>query len=62
MAKPRSIYRCTECGHEHPKWVGRCEACGAWNAVAEEPAAPRGRAASLRGRKAVRGGTSATTP
>ena len=63
MPKPRSIYRCTECGHEHPKWVGRCEACAAWNAVAEEPAAPRGRAAaSLRGRKSVRGGTSATTP
>lgn len=37
MAKARSAYRCTECGHDHPKWVGRCEACGAWNSVAEEP-------------------------
>ena len=37
MARARSVYRCTECGHEHPKWVGRCEACGEWNAVAEEP-------------------------
>ena len=37
MAKPKSVYRCTECGHEHPKWVGRCEGCGAWNSVAEEP-------------------------
>ncbi len=37
MARPRSVYRCAECGHEHPKWVGRCEACSAWNAVAEEP-------------------------
>ena len=37
MPKPKSVYRCTECGHEHPKWVGRCEACQAWNAVAEEP-------------------------
>jgi DNA repair protein RadA/Sms len=26
-----------ECGHDHPKWVGKCEACGAWNSVAEEP-------------------------
>ena len=25
----RSVYRCAECGHEHPKWAGRCEACGA---------------------------------
>jgi DNA repair protein RadA/Sms len=37
MARGRSVYRCTECGHEHAKWVGRCEGCGAWNAVAEEP-------------------------
>jgi DNA repair protein RadA/Sms len=39
--KSRSVYRCTECGHEHPKWVGRCEACGEWNVIAEEPAVPR---------------------
>jgi DNA repair protein RadA/Sms len=35
--KARSVYSCTECGHAHAKWVGRCEGCGAWNAVAEEP-------------------------
>ena len=39
MARARSVYRCAECGHEHPKWAGRCEACGAWNTVAEEPTA-----------------------
>jgi DNA repair protein RadA/Sms len=39
MAKARSVYRCAECGHDHPKWVGKCEACGAWNTVAEEPIA-----------------------
>src|SRR3954464_8281893 len=43
MSKPKSVYRCTECGHEHPKWVGRCEACGEWNSVAEEPAIERSR-------------------
>ena len=37
MPRAHSVYRCAECGHDHPKWVGRCEACGAWNAVAEEP-------------------------
>ena len=44
MARTKSLYRCGECGHEHPKWTGRCEACGAWNSVAEEPvvAARRG--------------------
>ncbi|MGE0554807.1 MAG: DNA repair protein RadA, partial [Gemmatimonadales bacterium] len=42
MAKARSVFRCSECGHDHPKWNGRCEACGAWNTVAEERvAAPR---------------------
>ena len=45
MSRPRSVYRCAECGHEHPKWVGRCEGCGAWNAVAEEPAAAPARTA-----------------
>lgn len=39
----RTTYRCGDCGHDHPKWVGRCEGCGAWNSVAEEgvAAAPR---------------------
>src|SRR6266545_505924 len=37
MPRARSVYRCAECGHEHPKWVGRCEECGEWNTVAEEP-------------------------
>jgi len=51
MPKPRSVYRCTDCGHEHPKWAGRCEACGAWNSVAEEPVLVRapGRGAIKRG-------------
>jgi DNA repair protein RadA/Sms len=41
MARARSVYRCTECGHEHAKWVGRCEGCGSWNSVAEEPTVGR---------------------
>jgi DNA repair protein RadA/Sms len=36
MAKPRSQYVCQECGAVAPKWAGRCEACGAWNAMVEE--------------------------
>ncbi len=52
MPKLKSTYRCTECGHEHAKWAGRCEACGEWNTIAEEPAIQRGRgAAGQRGRK-----------
>lgn len=44
MARSSPQYTCTECGAAHRKWAGRCEACGAWNALVEEVAAvsPRG--------------------
>ena len=48
MARARSVYRCTECGHDHPKWAGRCEGCGEWNTVAEEPVAVGGGPAASR--------------
>ncbi len=35
-AKIRTAYRCTECGAEHAKWAGRCDACGEWNTLTEE--------------------------
>ncbi|HET9134767.1 MAG TPA: DNA repair protein RadA [Gemmatimonadales bacterium] len=40
MARARSVWRCGECGHAHAKWAGRCEGCGAWNTIAEEPVTP----------------------
>src|SRR5829696_7727889 len=36
MAKTKVIHVCTECGTPHPKWVGQCAGCGAWNALLEE--------------------------
>ena len=33
--KRRSAYVCTECGADHAKWQGQCEACGAWNSLSE---------------------------
>ncbi|MCG8590159.1 MAG: DNA repair protein RadA [Proteobacteria bacterium] len=39
MARPRSIYACSHCGAQHPRWLGRCTECGQWNTVAEEAAA-----------------------
>lgn len=36
MAKPRSIYACTQCGAQAPRWLGRCAECGAWNSLVEE--------------------------
>ncbi|MBA2532675.1 MAG: DNA repair protein RadA [Nocardioidaceae bacterium] len=35
MTKVRMTYRCTECGWETPKWVGRCGDCHAWGVVDE---------------------------
>ena len=35
--KNKSIFFCTECGNESPKWSGRCSACGAWNTLEEAP-------------------------
>ena len=36
--KAKTIFYCTECGNETPKWQGRCPACGAWNTIVERPA------------------------
>ena len=38
MAKNKTVYYCTQCGNETPKWQGRCLACGAWNTIVEQPA------------------------
>ncbi len=35
--KAKTLFYCTECGNESPKWQGRCSACGAWNTVVEQP-------------------------
>ena len=35
MAKTKTIFYCTECGSEYPKWQGKCPACGAWNTMQE---------------------------
>lgn len=42
---PRANYRCTECGWETSKWVGRCGECQAWASVSET-AAPQVRTAA----------------
>jgi DNA repair protein RadA/Sms len=39
MAKLRSVFFCSACGHESLRWLGRCPACDAWNTFAEAPAA-----------------------
>ena len=36
MAKAKSVFVCSECGYEAPKWMGRCPSCGSWNSFYEE--------------------------
>ena len=42
MAKPKSIYSCTECGATAPKWQGQCPGCSAWNTLVESIAEAAG--------------------
>ena len=35
--KAKTLFYCTECGNESPKWAGRCSVCGAWNSIVEQP-------------------------
>ncbi|MBQ9941171.1 MAG: DNA repair protein RadA [Clostridia bacterium] len=32
----KTIFVCSECGNEHSKWYGKCQACGAWSSLIEE--------------------------
>jgi len=43
MAKAKTVFFCTNCGNETPKWMGRCPGCGAFNTMeehVEKPAIP----------------------
>lgn len=45
MAKAKTVFYCTNCGNETPRWQGKCPACGAWNTIEEhieKPAAAGG--------------------
>lgn len=34
--KPKTVYVCSECDYQSPKWLGRCPECGSWNTLVEE--------------------------
>ena len=45
MSKPaKTIYVCSQCGAQAPKWAGQCGDCGAWNSLQETVAAPAAKA------------------
>jgi len=41
MAKVKTVYSCTACGAQFPKWAGQCQDCGDWNTLQEEAAPAR---------------------
>ena len=45
---PRTVFSCSACGHESPKWHGRCPGCGDWNTLVEEKHATTRRTATRR--------------
>ncbi len=36
MPAARTVYICSDCGHESPRWAGQCPGCGEWNTLVEE--------------------------
>ena len=36
MAKTKTVYVCSNCGADFPKWIGKCPNCGSWNTINEE--------------------------
>lgn len=41
--KSKTVFLCTNCGNETPKWAGRCPSCGQWNTLEEYAPAPSGK-------------------
>jgi DNA repair protein RadA/Sms len=48
-AKVKTVFSCTECGHQSPKWLGQCPSCRQWNTLHEEVALPEPKAGTPRG-------------
>src|ERR1043165_4250288 len=51
--KEKLLFFCKHCGHETPRWEGKCPGCGEWDALVEAPAAKAG--------PAMRGGSGGGT-
>ncbi len=47
MARSRTVFCCTECGGQQPRWIGRCPACGGWSTLVEETIGPSAESARL---------------
>ena len=36
MKGTKTVYNCSECEYQSPKWLGKCPGCGAWNSFVED--------------------------
>ena len=57
--KAKTVFFCTECGNETPKWAGQCTACGSWNTLVQQLVEPAnksgaGKAGSARPRAVIK--------
>ncbi len=50
--KERTRFVCSSCGHEEPRWLGRCPDCSEWNTLIETRVPVAQRAGSSPGRSA----------
>ena len=49
MAKEKTIYLCSACGYETPRWMGKCPGCGSWNTMEEQ--APQAAAQTVKAKE-----------
>jgi len=59
VTKNKTVYVCSQCGYESPKWQGRCPDCGNWNTFSEEI---RSAVSSARSYSSSQGRASAPVP
>lgn len=50
--KSKTVFVCSECGYETPKWAGKCPGCGEWNTMVEDVRLPQKSAVSATPRPA----------
>jgi DNA repair protein RadA/Sms len=60
MKTRKFVYRCSACGHEEPKWLGRCPECGEWNTLIETAAVTGGKL--VKSREGKKGGLPQSWP
>ncbi|MBQ7128566.1 MAG: DNA repair protein RadA [Clostridia bacterium] len=53
MAKSKSVFVCSNCGAQVPKWQGKCNNCGEWDTFVEETLTPAPAVSGVTARSAI---------